>query len=144
MTRTVTPTRTVSPTPTVTRTPTVTKTPTPIPPGVVVIGTTANFNEILANATVPVMVEFWASWCGTCTYYSPVVTQFAQDYAGQVIVVRINADQYSTIFYTYGQPLAGTNTYGLPQTAFFKNGVEITDVSGYQSESSLAQLLASL
>ncbi len=143
-THTPTDTRTPTHTPTSTHTPTVTPTPTTIPPGTVVIGTTANFSEILANSTVPVVLEFWASWCATCTYYSPVVTQFATDYAGQVLVVRVNADQNMALLTKYGVPIAGTNTYGLPETIFFKNGTEILDATGYQSEASLAAILSSL
>ncbi len=144
-TKTTTPTHTPTDTSTFTATPTVTATPTAIPPGTVVIGTTANFSEILANTTVPVVLEFWASWCATCTIYSPVVTQFASDYAGQVIVVRVNADENEALLNEYAVPTTpGGHTYGLPQTAFFLDGKEIIDATGYQSEAELADILSEL
>jgi thioredoxin-like negative regulator of GroEL len=74
-----------------------------------------------------------------------VVTQFASDYAGQVIVVRVNADENEALLNAYAVPTtSGGHTYGLPQTAFFLNGKEIIDATGYQSEAELATILSEL
>lgn len=89
------------------------------------------------------MLEFWASWCATCTLYTPVVEQFAKDYAGQVIVVRVDCTSYSTLEGEFCTPIAA-NTYGVPDTVFILNGVKMDENVGYQTESDLADTLDSL
>ncbi len=127
--------------PTATYTPT--KTGTPLPYGQVITGTDANFSQILASATVPVVLEFWATWCPACTYYAPIITQFAKDYAGKVIVIRVNVDLNPTLLNTYGV-FVSPGVYGVPQTAFFKNGSYDFTIMGADSESDLALELSSL
>ena len=113
---TSTPTSTSTATPTSTSTSTATSIPTPIPTAWVVEGTTANFNQEVLDSPVPVLVEFYATWCSACAYMGPAVLQFAQDYAGKVKVVRINADTQPGLMSTY-------SITGLPTCLLFKNGV---------------------
>lgn len=52
--------------------------------------TDANFNETVVNATVPVLVDFYADWCGPCKVLAPIIGELAQDYDGKALVVKVN------------------------------------------------------
>jgi len=109
---TATPTFTA--TPAITFTPTFTGTPTPIP-----VVDSSNFTQVVLNSPIPVMVDCSASWCGWCTLFAPVAAQFAQDYAGKVMVVKLDCSSGSII----------ANSYGIgiyPTSLFFVNGKLVT------------------
>ncbi len=111
-------------------TPTVTSTPTPLVQDV----TQANFQQVVLNSQIPVMVDVWASWCGWCTAYAPTVNQFAQNEAGKLKVVRVDYDANSTLDSTY-------NITALPTTLFFKNGQLVNSIQGDVPESALITAL---
>jgi thioredoxin len=83
----------------------------------VVQGTFDNFNQEVLQSPLPVLVEFYATWCPHCAVMSPAVLQFAQDYAGQVKVVQVDYDAQPALDSTYG-------ITGLPTCIFFVNGTE--------------------
>lgn len=63
------------------------------PSGVVVEGTEANFQAILEiSRTVPVVIDLWATWCGPCTQLSPILEQLAEEYAGRVLLAKVDVD----------------------------------------------------
>ena len=55
--------------------------------------TESNFQEEVLNSKLPVLVDFWASWCGPCRMLSPIVDQIAEEYAGKVKVGKVNVDE---------------------------------------------------
>ena len=54
--------------------------------------TSENFDEKVINSSVPVLIDFWAEWCGPCKQLMPTIDKIAQDYKGKVIVAKVNVD----------------------------------------------------
>jgi thioredoxin 1 len=71
-----------------------------------IMGTTAtlpqSFNELIQNSDLPVLVDFWAEWCGPCRMVAPVIEQVAHEYKGKLLVVKINVDHKPQISAEYG------------------------------------------
>ncbi len=82
--------------------------------------TEANFEEVIASDK-PVLVDFWAEWCGPCRMVGPIVEELANDYDGKAIVGKVNVDHNPGISSKYG-------IRNIPTILFFKNG-EIVDKS---------------
>lgn len=82
--------------------------------------TEANFEEVIASDK-PVLVDFWAEWCGPCRMVGPIVEELANDYDGKAIVGKVNVDNNPGISSKYG-------IRNIPTILFFKNG-EIVDKS---------------
>jgi thioredoxin 1 len=84
------------------------------------IGTDANFDEIVNKSDVPVLVDFWAPWCGPCRMVGPVLEEVSGEYAGRVKVVKVNVDEE--------QGVAGSmGIRSIPTIALFHMG-EVKDL----------------
>jgi thioredoxin 1 len=83
--------------------------------------TDANFEELAINTDKPVLVDFWAEWCGPCTMVGPIVEEIANDYDGKAIVGKVNVDHNKEISAKYG-------IRNIPTIIFLKNG-ELVDKS---------------
>ncbi len=86
-------------------------------------------NEVL-NADQPVLVDFTAGWCQPCKMVDPIVKQLAQDWAGKVKVVKLDADENPNILTKYG-------VLGIPTLILFKAGQVQERVTGYQPKDKL-------
>jgi len=82
-----------------------------------------NFDKVIGETKIPVMVDFWAEWCGPCRNLGPVLEQLAKENGDKVKVVKVNVDENEEIASKYG-------IQGIPTVKIFKNGQEIFSATG--------------
>ncbi len=96
----------------------------------------SEFNETVLKASGPVLVDYWAEWCGPCKMIAPILDEIAKDYAEKLTVVKLNIDENQMTPQRYG-------VRGIPTLMLFKDGeVEATKV-GALSKSQLAAFIDS-
>jgi thioredoxin 1 len=88
-----------------------------------IVATTANFQSEVLSSSLPVLVDFWATWCAPCRMIAPVVSEIANEYAGKLKVARLNVDENQEISTRYG-------IMSIPTLALFKGGVVVDQVVG--------------
>lgn len=86
-----------------------------------IILTESNFEEEVLKSDLPVLVDFWATWCGPCMMLAPTVEEIAKEYAGKIKVGKVNVDEAPEIARKYG-------IMSIPTLIMFKNG-KISDKS---------------
>ena len=96
--------------------------------------TKENFDEVVLKAEVPVMVDFWAPWCGPCRMVGPIVAQIAEEQDGKVIVGKVNVDEQEEL-------AARFKVMSIPTIMIFKNGELVTTSVGAKSKEGLEELL---
>ncbi len=101
------------------------------------IFTTENFEEEVLKSDIPVMVDFFANWCGPCKMMMPTVEALADEYEGRVKIGKIDSDEAGDLAQKYG-------VMSIPNFIFFKNGEKVDNVVGAVSEDVLAEHLDNL
>ena len=89
----------------------------------VIEGNDNNFEQEVLKSELPVLVDFWAPWCGPCRMVGPVVEQLAEQYAGKIKVVKINTDDNQEVSMKYG-------IRSIPTLGIFKGGNIVDGVVG--------------
>ncbi|MFL6527208.1 MAG: thioredoxin [Chthoniobacterales bacterium] len=97
----------------------------------------SNFDQEVTKSAQPVLVDFWAEWCGPCKMISPLIDEIAREKAGQVKVAKVNVDENQSLSMRY-------NVRAIPALLFFKNGNLVDQVVGMTSKKDLLSRLDAL
>lgn len=96
--------------------------------------TDETFSEMVLNSSLPVLVDFWAPWCGPCRMVAPVVEELAESYHGRAVIAKVNTDENVQIASQLG-------IMGIPTLVVFKDGQEVDRVVGYAPQRVLEEKL---
>ena len=99
--------------------------------------TTADFEQTVLKSATPVMVDFWATWCGPCLKIAPDVDALAAEYQGKVNIVKVNVDDERDIAEKY-------DIRSIPTLMFFKDGKLVDQLQGAYPKNAIAAKLESL
>lgn len=98
--------------------------------------TDASFEADVIKSDIPVLVDFWAEWCGPCRMIAPVLEDLANEYTGKIKIVKVNVDENSVSAATYG-------VRGIPTLLLFKNGQVVDTKVGALPKGQLAAFIDS-
>ena len=93
---------------------------------------TAEFQDLITNSTVPVVVDFWAAWCAPCRAFATVIEAFSEEYNGKVIVGKVNVDEETKLAQQF-------NVMSIPTVLIFKGGSLVETLIGSRSLDDLAE-----
>ena len=97
--------------------------------------TSSNFDEVIVNSDIPVIVDFWAPWCGPCKMMAPNFERAATQFPLKALFTKVNTENEQNLGARFG-------IRSIPTIIVFKNGQEVHRVSGALDENSLAQMVS--
>jgi thioredoxin 1 len=99
--------------------------------------TDETFAELVLNSHLPVLVDFWAPWCGPCRMVAPIVEDLAKAYEGRALIAKLNTDENVRVATELG-------IMGIPTLILFKNGQEVDRVIGFAPRNALESKLTAV
>lgn len=93
-----------------------------------------NFEKEIINSELPVLLDFWAPWCGPCRMIAPVIAQVAEKYAGKAKVGKVNVDEENDLTAAFG-------IVSIPTLVVLKGGKAVLRATGFRSEAEIAAML---
>jgi len=92
------------------------------------------FQQEVLNSDIPVLVDFWAAWCGPCRMVSPIIDQLANEYEGKIKVVKVNVDENPKLAAEY-------DIMSIPSIFLFKNGKKVDGIIGVRSKQLFEEMI---
>lgn len=98
--------------------------------GNTVVVTDVNFEDEVINADIPVLVDFWAEWCGPCKMIAPVLDEIASELDGKLTIGKLDVDENQSTAMAFG-------VMSIPTLMLFKNGQQVETIVGFQQKTQL-------
>lgn len=98
------------------------------------IKNTEEFNKLISTSTKPVLIDFWADWCGPCKMLAPILEEVSNSIGEQAVIAKVNVDEVNALAAEYG-------IMTIPTLILFKNGEIVDKTVGVQPQSSIEDMI---